>query len=133
MPVGFGDERYFFTFIDDHIRIIETYIVKRKSEWFKCLKTFHNLAQTRTKLDQLTERSRSDYGFKLQSQKNDKWLINQGIVFEPLASYSQKENRVSEKTSQTIMEMMRAKILEGEIENILWPEVVLTMTHIKNV
>ena len=30
------------------------------------------------------------------------------------------------------MEMVRATILEGEMDDILWPEVVLAMTHVKN-
>ena len=31
-PIGFGVERYFFTFTDDYTRITETYTAKRKSE-----------------------------------------------------------------------------------------------------
>lgn len=39
-PIGFGGERYFFTFTNDYTRITETYTAKRKSEWLKCLKAF---------------------------------------------------------------------------------------------
>lgn len=84
-PNGFGGKRYFFTFTDDHTRIIETYTAKKKSEWFCRLKAFYNLARTRTKLDRPTERLQSDYGSELQSRKVDKWLTNQGIVFEQSA------------------------------------------------
>ncbi len=34
-PVGFGAERYFFTFTDNNTRITETYTGRRKSEWLK--------------------------------------------------------------------------------------------------
>lgn len=131
-PIGFGGERYFFTFTDDYTRITETYTAKQKSEWLKCLKAFYNLARTRTKLDRPTERLRSDYGFELQSLKVDKWLINRGIIFEPSAPYSQEENGVSERSGRTIIEMVRATILEGDMDDTLWPEVVLAMTHVKN-
>lgn len=77
------------------MQMTETYTGKLKSEWLKCLKAFYHLAQTHTKLDKLTQRLESDYDSKLQSWKVDEWLINQGIIFEPLASYSQKENGVS--------------------------------------
>lgn len=30
------------------------------------------------------------------------------------------------------MEMVRATILEGGMDDTLWPEVVLAMTHVKN-
>ncbi len=131
-PIGFGRERYFFTFTDDYTRITETYTAKRKSKWFKYLKAYYNLARTRTKLDRPTERLQSDYGSELQSRKMDKWLTYQGIIFEPSAPYSQEENGVSKRTGRTIMEMVRATILEGRMEDTLWPEVVLAMTHVKN-
>lgn len=131
-PVGFGAQRYFFTFTDDHTRITETYTGRRKSEWLKSVKAFYNLVRTRTGLDQPIERLRSDYGSELQSRKVDKWLTNQGITFEPSAPYSQEENGVSERTGRTIMDMVRATILEGGIDDTLWLEIVLAITHIKN-
>ncbi len=60
------------------------------------------------------------------------WLTYQGIVFKPSAYYSQEENGVSEKTGRTIMEMVQAMILEGRMEDTLWPEVILVITHVKN-
>lgn len=131
-PIGFGAERYFFTFTDDYTRITETYTAKRKSEWLKSLKAFYNLIRTRTGLERPIQRLRSDYGSELQSRKVDKWLTKQGIVFEPSAPYSQEENGVSERTGRTIMDMVRATILEGGIDDNLWPEIVLAMTHVKN-
>ncbi len=62
----------------------------------------------------------------------DKWLTNQGIIFELSAPYSQEENGVSKCTGRTIIEMVRATILEGRMDDTFWPEVVLAMTDIKN-
>lgn len=73
-----------------------------------------------------------DFSSKLQSWKVDKWFTNQDIVFELSAPYSQEENKVSERTSCTIMEMVRATILEKGINDTFWLEVVLAMTHINN-
>lgn len=53
-------------------------------------------------------------------------------MFEPSAPYSQEQNGVFEKIGRTIMDMTRATILEGNIDNNLWPELVLAMTYIKN-
>ncbi len=131
-PVGFGAERYFFTFTDNHTRITETYIRRQKSKWLKSLKAFYNLVRIRTGLDRPMERLRSDYGSELQSRKVDKWLTKQEITFEPSVPYSQEESGVSERTGRTIIDMVRATILEGGIDNTLWPEIVLAMTHIKN-
>lgn len=132
MPIGFGDKQYFFTFIDNYTPITKTYTAKQKSEWFKCLKAFHNLGQIRIKLDRLTECLQSNYDSKLQNQKVDKWFTNQGIVFKLLAVYFQEENGMSKKTDQTIMEMVRATILKKEIEDTFWPKVLLAITYVKN-
>lgn len=96
------------------------------------MKTFQNFAQMQIKLNQQIKGLRSDYGSELQSQKIDKWLINQEIIFKPLVSYSQEENRVSKRTSRTIMEMVQATILKRGMEDTLYPEVVLAITYVKN-
>ena len=104
----------------------------KKSDWLRCLKTFYSFCRIRSKQDHLIERLRSDYGLELQSHKADKWLQKKEIVFEPLAPYFQEQNGVSERIGRTIMDMTRATILEGNIDDELWPEIVLAMTYIKN-
>ena len=131
-PMGFGAERYFFTFTDDNTHIKENYTGRRKSEWLKSLKAFYNLVRLCTGLDRPIERLRSDYSSELQSRKGDEWLTKQGITFEPSSDYSQEGNGVSERTGRTLMDMVRATILEDGIDDTLWPEIVLAMTHIKN-
>lgn len=95
-PVGFGGERYFFTFTDDCTRMTETYTGTIKSDWLKYTKTYHSLCSTRSRNQHPIERLRSDYGSELQSHKADDWMQKEGITFEPSAPYSQEQNRVSE-------------------------------------
>ena len=101
-PIGFAGERYFFTFTDDATRMTDTYTGTRKSDWLKCLKAYHRLCRTRSKNN------------------------------HPSAPYSQEQNGVSERMGRTIMDMTRATILEGNIDDDLWHELVLAMTYVKN-
>ena len=110
----------------------ETYTGTKKSDWLKCLKIYHNLYRTRSKEDHSIERLRSDYGSELQSHKADKWMQKEGIIFKLSASYSQEQNGVSKQIGRTIMNMTRATILEGNINDDLWPKLVLAMTYVKN-
>lgn len=55
-----------------------------------------------------------------------------GITFEPSAPYSQEQNGVSERMGRMIMDMTRATILEGNIDDDFWPELALAMTYVKN-
>lgn len=131
-PVGFVGERYFFTFTNDCTRMTETYMGTKKSNWLRCLKTYYSLCRTRSKEKHLIKCLRSDYRSELQSYKADDWMQKEDITFEPSASYSQEQNRVSKQMGKTIMDMTRATILESNINNELWPELVLAMTYIKN-
>lgn len=132
-PIGFRGEHYFFTFTNHFLRYIETYTGSNKSDWFKCLKAFHSLCKNRSKERRPVERLRSDYSSELQSKGVDEWLTKEGITFEPSAPYSQEQNGVCERVGRTIMDMTRATILEGNINDELWPEIILAMTYVKNV
>ena len=133
-PVGFGGERNFFTFTDDFTRYTEVHTGAWKSDLFKYLKTFYNLCKTRSHKERPVERLSSDYGSELQSKRVEECFAKKGITFEPSAPYSQEQNGgVSERMGRTIMDMTRATILEGSLDDELWPEIVLAMTYVKNV
>ena len=129
---GLLKELYFFTFTNDKTRYTNVYTAISKNEWFDHLRTYENLTQTKTKLSRSIERIRTDFGTELRSHKVDRWLSDKDIVFEPSALHSQKENGVSERTGRTIMEIARSTILEGDIPDYLWTEIVLAMFHVKN-
>lgn len=59
-------------------------------------------------------------------------MQREGITFKPLAQYLQEQNNIFERMGKTLMDMIRATILKGNINNKLWPELVLAMTYIKN-
>ncbi len=90
------------------------------------------MCRTRSKDDYPIERLKSDYGLELQSHKADEWIEREGIIFEPSAPYSEEQNSVFERMGRTIMDMTKATILEGNIDDELWPELVLAMTYVKN-
>ena len=54
------------------------------------------------------------------------------IVFEPLTLYSQEENRVSECTGHTTMEMVIATILKAGMDDILLHELIFAVIYVKN-
>ena len=123
---------YFFTFTNDKIRYTDVYTVITKNEWFDHLRSYDNLAQTKIKLSQSIERIRTNFDIELRSHKVDHWLFDKDIVFELSASHSQKKNDVFERTERIIMKMTKSTILEEDISDYLWIEVVLVMIYVKN-
>lgn len=97
------------------------------------MKAFHNLCKTKSNLERPIHRLRSDYGSELQSKKIEEWLETEGIIFEPSAPYSQEQNGVSKQVGQTIMDMAQTTILEGNILDDLWSEIILAMTYVKKI
>ena len=59
-------------------------------------------------------------------------MQKEGITFEPSVPYSQEQNGVSEQTGRTIIDMNRTKILEGNINDDLWLDLVFAMMYVKN-
>lgn len=55
-----------------------------------------------------------------------------GIIFEPSIPYSQEQNRVLKQIRKTIINMIKAIMLKKNIEDKLWPKLVLAITYIKN-
>lgn len=62
-----------------------------------------------------------------------KWFTKKGIIFEPSALYFQAQNGVLEQMGKTVINMTKAIILEGNLDDELWPEIVLVMTYVKNI
>lgn len=54
------------------------------------------------------------------------------ITFEPSAFYFQEQNSIFERIKRIIIDITKATILEGNINDDLWSELVLVMTYIKN-
>lgn len=90
------------------------------------------MCKTRSKDDYPIKWLKSDYRSKLEKYKANKWIEKKEITFKPLASYFQKKNSIFEQIKRTIIDMTRVIIFEKNIDNNLWPELVLTMTYVKN-
>ena len=132
-PVGLLEELYFFTFTCDASRYTHVYTGHKKSEWFDHLLTYNNMAQNKSGKAKPISIFRTDFGTELRSHKSDNWFLQQGIIYEPSATYSQEENGVAERMGRTIMDMTRCTVIGGGIPDYLWTEVVLAMVHTKNV
>lgn len=59
-------------------------------------------------------------------------MQKEGIIFKSSVPYSQDQNNVSKQTRRTIIGMTRATIFEENINDNLWPELVLAITYVKN-
>lgn len=58
--------------------------------------------------------------------------VKKSFIFKSLTLYSQKYNSISEQTGRILKGMMRITILEKNINDNLWPEIIFTIIQVKN-
>lgn len=66
---SFLKEYYFFTFTNNCIYYIKTYIGMKKNNWLNCLIISYNLVKIYTKFENPIKKIQSNYGSKLQSKR----------------------------------------------------------------
>lgn len=123
---------YFFTFTDDFARYTETCTGLKKGDWFRCLEAFHNLCKTQSKEGHPVKRLRLYYGSELQSKVVDEWLTKK-VLHSNLLHLILKNKTASLNELEGLLCMTRAKILEGNLNDELWIEIILAMNYVKNV
>ncbi|UYV72131.1 hypothetical protein LAZ67_9001917 [Cordylochernes scorpioides] len=127
---SYGGALYFATFIDDFSRMIFTFVMKRKSEIFKGFKVFKRFAEKQT--GKKIKAIRSDNAAEYLSSDFKEYLLEEGIIHQLSVEYSPQQNGVAERANRTLVEMTRCFIIQANLPDPLWAELVHTSTYIRN-
>ncbi|UYV78459.1 hypothetical protein LAZ67_16001473 [Cordylochernes scorpioides] len=127
---SYGGALYFATFIDDFSRMIFTFVMKRKSEIFKGFKVFKRFAEKQT--GKKIKAIRSDNAAEYLSSDFKEYLSEEGIRHQLSVEYSPQQNGVAERANRTLVEMTRCFIIQANLPDPLWAELVHTSTYIRN-
>ncbi|UYV76870.1 hypothetical protein LAZ67_14002267 [Cordylochernes scorpioides] len=127
---SYGGALYFATFIDDFSRMIFTFVMKRKSEIFKGFKVFKRFAEKQT--GKKIKAIRSDNAAEYLSSDFKEYLLEEGIIHQLSVEYSPQQNGVAERANRTLVEMTRCFIIQANLPDPLWAELVYTSTYIRN-
>lgn len=122
--------KYFVTFIDDYSKKIFLYTLKLKSEVFEKFKEFKTLVENQT--GKKIKRVRSDNGGEYDNKKFTEFSKQNGIILERTIPYTPQQNGVSERFNRTIMEKVRALLIESNLGFELWGEACNTAVYLLN-
>jgi len=130
-PTTFGETKYYVLFIDDYMRMTHIYPLKRKTsaevlEQFKEYKAKVE-KQTGKQIKRLRTDGSGEYRMWVST-----YLKQVGIIHETTAPYSPAQNGVAERANRTIMEKVKAIIVEYELDKRLWMEIANTVVYLKN-
>lgn len=129
-PAAWDDSRYFVTFIDDYTHFAVVYPIKKKSEVFQKFREYEAMASAA--LGHSISKLTVDQGREYCSNDQRDWYVSKGIQVEPTAAYTPQQNGVSERFNRTIVEKVRAMLIEAQTPKNLWNEAVLAAVYLTN-
>ncbi|UYV76700.1 hypothetical protein LAZ67_14001823 [Cordylochernes scorpioides] len=125
-----GGALYFSTFIDDFSGFIFTFIMKSRSEVFKGFRIFKNYAEKQT--GKKLKCIRNDNAPEYLSREFKDYLEGEGIGRQLSVEYTPQQNGVAERANRTLVDMTRCFMIEGNLPETLWAELINTATYIRN-
>ena len=118
------------TFIDDCTRYIWVYLLKRKSDVFKCLKTWKSLVENSS--GKRLKMLRTDNGGEYTSSEFEEFLRSEGIRHERTIPKTPEQNGVAERWNRTLVEMVRSMLLDSKSPQRFWGEALSTAVYLRN-
>lgn len=128
LPESIGGKRYFVTIIDEFTRHPDVRFMKKKSEvnqilqnWIAGAEQFH---ERKVKCVQ------SNNGGEYISKLLQDFFAASGIRHETTAPDSPEQNGLAERMNRTIMDQVKAMMVDGKFSNGFWAEIAETAVYL---
>jgi Reverse transcriptase (RNA-dependent DNA polymerase)/Integrase core domain/GAG-pre-integrase domain len=121
-------EQYVMTVLDDYSRYSETVCLHRKSDATDELVAIIRRLQKQTGGE--VKRVRTDQGTEYYGL--DKFCKSTGVVHELSATYTPEQNGRAERLNRTLIERVRALLLQFKAPKILWAEAIQVASLVRN-
>lgn len=121
---------YFATFIDDYSRKVWVYFIRNKNEYLDVFKEFKNKVELAS--GRKIKCLRSDNAGELVGKEFSKYLNDCGIQRQLTIEYTPQQNGVAERMNRTLVEMVRCFIVESDLPEFLWAELVRKAAYVRN-
>jgi hypothetical protein len=128
--VSLGGARYFLTVLDDFSRLSVVRCLARKADVPDVLRAVIVLLETQS--NRCVQRVRSDRGGEFVNHTLVSCYDSKGIVRELTAGYSPESNGAAERVQRTLMERVRAMLLDSCLPATLWGEAVVAASYVRN-
>ena len=125
-----GGARYLATFLDDFSKLSTVEPVAQKSEVATKVKEVFQRLETQT--GQKLQKVRTDRGGEYLNTELDGYYKSKGVVHQTTAPYTPEQNGVAERFNRTLMERVKAMLLDAKLDKELWAEAAVTANYIKN-
>lgn len=121
---------YFLTLTDDFSKKVWIYFLKTKEEVFCCFAEWKLMVENQT--EKRVKCLRSDNRLEFCNQKMDNLCEESGIKRHKTCPYTPKQNDISLRMNRTIMDKVRAMLMETGLDESFWAEASSTSVYIIN-
>jgi len=125
-----GGSIFFITVLEDSTGFITATPIKTKRMASEVRKT--RIKQLETMKGVKDKRDRHDGAKKYLSHDLKAWYEDKGITSEMTAPYNAHQNGKTERVNRTLMERVRAALLDSGAEEELWAEALASVVHVLN-
>ena len=122
---------YFVTWVDDKSRKVSVHGLCLKSEVKQALKTFVSCAKVETGM--VVQTLHSDGGGEYTAKDVQKYLAEKGIKHELTTPDTPQHNGVAEHMNRTLLDKVRAMLLDANLPESYWFDALQYAVHIHNV
>jgi hypothetical protein len=116
------------TVLDDYSRYVEVIVLRSKSEASSALQNI--AARMEKQTGQRIKRIRFDRGTEYYQLKG--WMAENGIVPQPVPSYTPEANGRAERLNRTLIEKVRALLIQFQLPVALWPYAMKVASQVHN-
>ena len=106
--------RYLATFIDDHSRLSHVVPLKHKSEVATAVKATIKMLETQS--GKRLKAVRTDNGTEYVNSELQAYFSSKGVLHNTTAPYTPEQNGVAERFNRTLIERVRAMLLDAQLE-----------------
>ena len=125
-----GGKRYIMVIVDDFSRYTWVEFLREKLKACEKLEVLCKRLQNKKGVPIV--KIRSDHGKEFENERFESFCEKNGIKKEFLAPKTPQQNGVVERNNRVIQEMARVMLLNKQIPQKFWGEVVNTSCHIGN-
>lgn len=121
---------YFLTLTDDFSKRVWIYYLKTKDEVFSCFTEWKLMVENQ--MGKRVKCLRSDNRLEFCNQKMDNLCKESRIKRDKTCPYTPQHNGISERMNRTIMDKVRAMLVETGLDESFWAEAASTAVYIIN-
>jgi len=123
-------KKYFITLIDDFTHFTVIYLLTNKSKTFEVFKEY--IATVEAQFSTKVSRLRYDNSGENTSNDIKQFCIQIGIQTKLIISYTPEQNGHAERMNRTLIDKVRALLLQSSLDKEMSGEAVLTATYLIN-